>query len=180
MQNEQNLLQPSMIGMKATCGECRSTGETSQESCSPRSPRSRTLLSPSRARSISVGMRSVARVPITMLTDEACSKTASPSSWATQPITPTSKISLVRSRGAHFTDARVNLSLCFFAHGTGVEQHHVRIIDRLAQIVSRGPQTRGCTLRISDIHLAAKSLYVNSRLHYFKPIDSGDSLPEII
>src|ERR1043166_369829 len=80
------------------------------------------------------------------------------------------QISFVRSRCTHFADARGNLSFSFLANRTGVEQHHVRVVDRVAEVVARSTQSRGCALRISHIHPAAKRLDVYSRLHSSKPI----------
>ena len=52
MQKEQNLLQPSIIGTKATYLEWRATEDTSHDSPSPRSPKSISGRSPFCSRSI--------------------------------------------------------------------------------------------------------------------------------
>ncbi len=114
-------------------------------------------------------MRSVARVPITMLTDGACSKIDSPSSWATQPITPTSGLALPVC-AARISPMRVKtFAFRFFANGTGVQQHDVGVVGRVAEIVTRGAQTSGCAFGVGHVHLAAKSFDVHSRLHSSKP-----------
>jgi hypothetical protein len=79
------------------------------------------------------------------------------------------QISFIRPRRTHFTDARVDLSLSFLANRTGVQQHDVGVVDRLAEVVARSAQPCGGTLRISHIHLAAKRLDVHSRLHSSQP-----------
>src|SRR5438876_1190183 len=88
MQYVQNLLQPSMMGTKATCFDVRAVAGTSHFSPSARSSRSMTRLSPSSARLINSGKRSVARVPTIRFTEGLLSKSVRPSNCATQPITP--------------------------------------------------------------------------------------------
>ncbi len=89
IQYVQNLLQPSIMGTKATYFEVRVVAGMSHLSPSARSSRSITRRSPSRARFTNSGSRSVARVPTIRLTDGLLSKRAFPSNCATQPMTPT-------------------------------------------------------------------------------------------
>ena len=109
MQYVQNLLHPSMMGTKATYLEVRAVAGTSHLSSLARSPRSATRCSPSSAREIKSGSRSVARVPAISLTEGLLSKRVSPSSCATQPVTP--KIGSPVRRDRRISPIRVK-SLC--------------------------------------------------------------------
>src|SRR5437870_928764 len=82
-----------MMGTKGTCFDVRAVAGTSHFSPAARSSRSMTRLSPSRARPINSGRRSVARAPASRFTEGLFSQRARPADCLT-PLTAPSSIGL--------------------------------------------------------------------------------------
>ncbi len=106
------------------------------------------------------GMRSVARVPITMLTVGACRKSLRLPVGPRNPLLrPADFVCLVALHALHQCACKLFVPLARAPNRCSAAPRPRR--RRIAQGRSRLSQTSGCTLSVSDIHLAAKSFDVD-------------------